>query len=97
MVKRLRHRPFTAVTRVRVPVGSLKSWAHSSVGRAPALQAGGHRFEPCCAHQVNSATNNNMRPGSSVGTLSASFHKIGDFGKHPVGHADSKAVQKFKQ
>ena len=23
--------------------------AHSSVGRAPALQAGGHRFESCCA------------------------------------------------
>ena len=25
-------------------------WAHSSAGRAPALQAGGHRFEPYCAH-----------------------------------------------
>ena len=24
---------------------------HSSVGRAPALQAGGHRFEPYCFHQ----------------------------------------------
>ncbi len=24
--------------------------AHSSAGRAPALQAGGHRFEPYCAH-----------------------------------------------
>ena len=23
---------------------------HSSAGRAPALQAGGHRFEPCCSH-----------------------------------------------
>ena len=27
-------------------------WAHSSVGRASALQAGGHRFEPYCAHQI---------------------------------------------
>ena len=27
-----------------------KKWAHSSVGRASALQAGGHRFEPYCAH-----------------------------------------------
>ncbi|CCQ94369.1 hypothetical protein CULT_1840002 [[Clostridium] ultunense Esp] len=26
--------------------------AHSSVGRAPALQAGGHRFKPCCAHHL---------------------------------------------
>ena len=25
-------------------------WAHSSAGRAPALQAGGHRFEPYNAH-----------------------------------------------
>ena len=27
-----------------------KTWEHSSAGRAPALQAGGHRFEPCCSH-----------------------------------------------
>ena len=26
-------------------------WEHSSVGRASALQAEGHRFEPCCSHQ----------------------------------------------
>ena len=28
----------------------LNEWAHSSAGRASALQAGGHRFEPYCAH-----------------------------------------------
>ena len=27
--------------------------AHSSAGRAPALQAGGHRFEPYCAHHLS--------------------------------------------
>jgi hypothetical protein len=27
-------------------------WAHSSAGRASALQAEGHRFEPCCAHHI---------------------------------------------
>jgi hypothetical protein len=27
-----------------------KSWEHSSAGRASALQAEGHRFEPCCSH-----------------------------------------------
>ena len=26
------------------------SWDHSSAGRAPALQAEGHRFEPCRSH-----------------------------------------------
>ena len=30
-------------------------WEHSSVGRASALQAEGHRFEPCCSHQRISA------------------------------------------
>ena len=34
-------------------------WEHSSVGRASALQAGGHRFEPYCSHH--------SWPGSSVG------------------------------
>ena len=27
-----------------------KSWEHSSAGRASALQAEGHRFEPYCSH-----------------------------------------------
>ena len=27
-------------------------WGHSSVGRAPALQAGGHEFESRCLHQL---------------------------------------------
>jgi hypothetical protein len=26
-------------------------WEHSSAGRASALQAGGHRFDPYCSHQ----------------------------------------------
>ena len=34
-------------------------WEHSSAGRALALQARGHRFEPCCSHHI--------WPGSSVG------------------------------
>ena len=50
MVKRSRHRPFTAVTGVRFSLGSPKR-EHSSAGRALALQARCHRFEPCCSHQ----------------------------------------------
>ena len=79
LVKRSRHRPFTAVTGVRFPYESpcgcssmvefrpskpavrvrspspapfLLSRDHSSAGRAPALQAGGHRFEPCWSHHL---------------------------------------------
>ena len=44
LVKRLRHRPFTAVTRVRVR-RSHHYWRISSAGRASALQAEGRRFE----------------------------------------------------
>ncbi len=49
LVKRLRHRPFTAVTRVRVPYGS-PIWRLSSAGRALASHARGHRFEFCSLH-----------------------------------------------
>ena len=31
---------------------------HSSVGRASALQAEGHRFEPCCPHQKEKPAQN---------------------------------------
>ena len=37
-----------------------KTWSLSSAGRASALQAEGHRFEPYSDHHV-------LRPGSSVG------------------------------
>ena len=51
VVKRLRHRPFTAVTRVRFPSGS-PIWRLSSAGRALASHARGHRFEFCSLHQA---------------------------------------------
>ena len=51
LVKRLRHRPFTAVSGVRVPYRSPPPWALSSAGRASALQAECRRFDPVSAHQ----------------------------------------------
>ena len=48
--------PFHGGNRGSIPLGVtilyFILWAHSSAGRAPALQAGGHRFEPCCAHHL---------------------------------------------
>ena len=36
-----------------IPVASAASnWEHSSAGRASALQAEGHRFEPYCSHHL---------------------------------------------
>lgn len=66
VVKRLRLRPFTAATRVRVPSGSppifsRSIWRHSSAGRASASHAEGHRFEFCCLHH---ARNHTKRCGS---------------------------------
>ena len=45
--------PFHGGNRGSIPLGVTILWAHSSAGRAPALQAGGHRFDPCCAHHKN--------------------------------------------
>ena len=49
-VKRLRHRPFTAGSGVRIPHRS-PMWAISSAGRASALQAECQQFDPVIAHQ----------------------------------------------
>ena len=43
--------PSKPAVRVRSPSPAPK-WDHSSAGRAPALQAGGHRFEPCWSHHL---------------------------------------------
>ena len=36
---------------IQVAANEAAIWKHSSVGRASALQAEGHRFEPFCFHQ----------------------------------------------
>ena len=50
-VKWLRHRPFTAGSRVRISHRS-PMWAISSAGRASALQAECQQFDPVIAHQT---------------------------------------------
>ena len=35
---------------------SMKIWGYSSAGRAPALQAGGQRFDPAYLHQSSRGT-----------------------------------------
>ncbi len=80
MVKRLRHRPFTAVTRVRFPFGSpsrlVVAIAAAEYGRiaqlvrAPASHAGGQRFESVYAHHSKAHTGYCSRCG-----LSFCFHK----------------------
>ena len=60
--------PFHGGNRGSIPLGVTIYtilWAHSSAGRAPALQAGGHRFEPCCAHHK---AKNHMREWYSGST-----------------------------
>ena len=38
---------------IAVKRGGKKTWELSSAGRASALQAEGHRFEPCSSHHFN--------------------------------------------
>jgi hypothetical protein len=40
-------------------------WGHSSAGRAPALQAGGHRFESGCLHFIRFARGERAREASA--------------------------------
>ena len=57
----LERRPVTAEVAGSSPAGVVGNesyfWDHSSAGRAPALQAGGHRFEPCWSHQPSNRLN----------------------------------------
>ena len=46
----LERRPVTAEVVGSSPIRVAYIWDHSSAGRAPALQAGGHRFEPYWSH-----------------------------------------------
>ena len=48
---------------------SAKFWGHSSVGRAPALQAGGRQFESDWLHQDNGG-------GTNVPFLSVNTNKM---------------------
>ena len=50
----LERRPVTAEVEGSSPFRVVSYfWDHSSAGRAPALQAGGHRFEPYWSHLNN--------------------------------------------
>ena len=56
----LERRPVTAEVAGSSPAGvvSLWKWGLSSAGRASALQAEGHRFEPCRPHLFLEVCNN---------------------------------------
>ena len=43
--------PSLSVVRTGLPLDDLYDWGISSAGRAPALQAGGRRFDPVILHQ----------------------------------------------
>ena len=44
--------PFHGGIRGSIPLGVTIMWEHSSAGIASALQAEGHRFDPCCSHHI---------------------------------------------
>ncbi len=43
------------------------TWEHSSAGRAHALQAWGHRFEPCCSHHFGPVVQSVSTPACHAG------------------------------
>src|SRR4029077_20732291 len=49
----------------------LKKWGCSSIGRAPALQAGGHRLDPGQLHQITRNLNRNGKKQTNCPMLGA--------------------------
>ena len=64
----LERRPVTAEVEGSSPFRVVYIWDHSSAGRAPALQAGGHRFEPCWSHYAAVAEQADAQDLKSCGT-----------------------------
>ncbi len=64
-------------------------WEHSSAGRASALQAEGHRFEPCCSHHFGLVV-------QLVRTLACHARGRG-FDPHPGRHPFASVAQSVEQ
>ena len=66
------------------------TWVLSSVGRAPALHAGGHRFEPVSLHWI--------RNGSMVSTLKTEYNpsKNRDNQRNRLRRSDREERKDFK-
>ena len=65
------------------------TWEHSSAGRASALQAEGHRFEPCCSHHFGLVV-------QLVRTLACHARGRG-FEPHPGRHLFASVAQSVEQ
>src|SRR3954467_4130817 len=53
-----------------------KPWGHSSAGRAPALQAGGHRFDPDWLHQQARRRQDTRRKAQEESAISFANAKL---------------------
>ncbi len=91
--------PFHGGNRGSIPLGVTILRSHSSAGRAPALQAGGHRFDPCCDHHktFNGSVAQLVRvPACHAGgrgfepLLSRQFWPLGQAVKTPPFHGGNR-------
>ncbi len=77
---------------------SLKNngWADSSAGRAPALQAGSRRFEPCSAHHIFQWSSGTTRATPSLVWLFRGVLRSGEKARRcrsVHGHPETKDFQ----
>ena len=66
-------------------------WEHSSAGRASALQAEGHRFEPCWSHSYKSRTTIYM--ARQLSWLEHTVHTRGVEGSNPPLATTKKRIR----
>ncbi len=62
-------------------------WEHSSAGRASALQAGGHRFEPYCSHHSGPVAQLVRAPACHAGGRGFEPHPGRHYTKQPLPFA----------
>ena len=79
---------FHSINRGSIPLrGTI--WKHSSVGRAPALQAGGHRFKSYCDHHYGGVAQLVRAPACHVGGR--------EFESRHSRHNDAQIAQSVEQ
>ena len=69
------------------------TWEYSSAGRALALQARGHRFEPCCSHHAKLCRTLSGIKASHIGCVKSNLWGCSSGGRAPALQAGCREFE----